>query len=58
LGSVETLRNVIELDGQKAYRVAYCRFDPAGVSVPPGATAEARIDTGTVPLWGYLFGLY
>ena len=55
---VEELRNVIQAEGQKTYGTAYCRFDPKGHSVPPGTTAEARIDTGRIPLWVYLFGLY
>ncbi len=57
-GEVEALRNVIQVDGQKTYRTAYCRFDPHGQPVPPGASAEARIDTGRIAFWLYLLGLY
>ena len=57
-GEVEALRNVIQVDGQKTYRTAYCRFDPQGQTVPPGASAEAEVDTGRIPLWQYVLGLY
>lgn len=57
-GEVETLRNVIQVDGQKTYRTAYCRFDAKGEAVPPGASAEAEIDTGRIAFWLYLLGLY
>jgi multidrug resistance efflux pump len=57
-GAVESLRGIIQLEGQKTYRTAYCRFDAMGYNVPPGATAEARITTGRIPLWIYLLGLY
>lgn len=56
-GRIEYLRNVIQSEGQIAYRVAYCSFDPQSYTVPPGTTAEARIYCGKTCLWFYLFGL-
>jgi len=56
-GQVEYLRNVIQSDGQSTYRVAYCSFDTMGHSVPPGATAEAKIYCGRTCLWFFLFGV-
>ena len=57
-GTVEKLRDVIQTEKEKTYRVVYCSFDSHGLSVPPGATAEARICVGRGPLWVNLFGLY
>ncbi len=56
-GAVETLRNVIQSDGQGNYRVAFCTFDAKGYIVPPGTTAEAMIHYGKTCLWFYLLGL-
>ncbi len=55
-GRLEALRNVIQGDGQKTYRVAYCSFEPGSVKVPPGTTGEARIYYGRSNLWLYLLG--
>ena len=49
-GMVEYLRNVIQSEGQKTYRMAYCGFDPGEYSIPPGTTAESSF-------WSYLFNL-
>ena len=56
-GKVNVLRNAIQMEAQKSYRVAYCSFDPQGYGVPPGTTAEAKIFYGKSCLWLYLFGL-
>ena len=56
-GQVRNLRNVIQADGQKTYRVAYCSFDSRNHSIPPGTTAEARIYYGRSCLWFFLFGI-
>ncbi len=56
-GKVNYLRNVIQADGKRTYRVAYCSFDPQGRTVPPGTTAEARVYYGRSPLLLYLLGL-
>ncbi len=56
-GHVQHLRNVIQAEGQKTYRVAYCSFDSDGRKVPPGTTAEARIYYGRSCLWFLLVGL-
>ncbi len=56
-GEVTHLRNVIQAEGQKTYRVAYCTFDAQDLTVPPGTSAEARIYYGSSCLWYYLFGL-
>ncbi len=56
-GEVVSLRNVIQKEGQKSYRVAYCTFDPEGRNVPPGTTGEAKIFYGTSIFWLFLFGL-
>lgn len=53
-GRIESLRNVIQKDGQQAYRVAYGDFTARGRTVPPGTSAEARIYCGRVNVWEYL----
>jgi multidrug resistance efflux pump len=57
-GTVESLRSVIQTDRQTKYRMAYCTFDDRGLAVPPGTTAEARLDAGRLPFWLWLFGAY
>ena len=56
-GEVQHLRSVIQAEGQKTYRVAYCSFDAGGHDVPPGTSAEAKIYYGRSCLWFYLFGV-
>jgi multidrug resistance efflux pump len=56
-GEVEGLRNVIQGDGGRTYRVAYCRFESRGLAIPPGTTAQARIYYGHSTVWSWLFGL-
>jgi hypothetical protein len=56
-GKVTHLRNVIEGDGEKTYRVAYCTFAAQGLTIPPGTTAQARIYYGDSSLLGYLFDI-
>ena len=56
-GKVMIMRNIIQQDAGKTYRVAYCDFDPRGLNVPPGTSAEARIYYGRTSFWLYLFGL-
>ena len=56
-GKVSYLRNVIQVDGNSTYRVAYCTFSPGNNVIPPGTTAEARIYYGKSCLWLYLFNL-
>lgn len=56
-GEVLRLRNVIQSEGQNSYRMATCSFDRRGVDVPPGTTAEAKIDWGRANFWCFLFGL-
>ncbi len=56
-GEVAALRNVIQMDGNSTYRVAYCTFSPGEYVIPPGTTAEARIYYGKSCLWLYLFNL-
>jgi len=48
---VDVLRDVVEGDGTRNYRVAYCSFDRDGHDVAPGTSAEARIRVGTSSLW-------
>ncbi len=50
-GTVELLRDVVEGDGLRNYRVAYCAFDRNGLEVAPGTSAEARIRIGRSSLW-------
>ncbi|MDT8391165.1 MAG: efflux RND transporter periplasmic adaptor subunit [Lentisphaeria bacterium] len=56
-GKVEHLRNVIQGDGEKNYRVAYCSFDSRGMAISPGTTAQARIYYGASNLWSWIFGM-
>lgn len=56
-GRIEALRNVIQTEGQKTYRVAYGDFTARGLSVSPGTSAEARIYGGTVNVWQYILDL-
>ncbi|MEI8138780.1 MAG: HlyD family efflux transporter periplasmic adaptor subunit [bacterium] len=56
-GQIEALRNVIQTEGQKTYRVAYGDFTSRGKIVPPGTSAEARIYFGKVNVWQYLIDL-
>ncbi len=56
-GTVETLRNVIQGDEQRTYRIAYCSFDPGARVIPPGTTCEARIYYGKSNLWKFIFGI-
>jgi multidrug resistance efflux pump len=56
-GRIEALRNVIQTEGQKTYRVAYGDFTARGRTVPPGTSAEARIYCGTVQAWQFLLDL-
>lgn len=53
-GHIETLRNVIQTEGQQAYRVAYGDFTAGGKTVPPGTTAEAQVFCGRVNVWQFL----
>lgn len=56
-GRIEALRNVIQTEGQKSYRVAYGDFASRGRPVPPGTSAEARIYCGRVNVWQYILDL-
>ena len=56
-GRIEALRNVIQTEGQKTYRVAYGDFTARGRPVPPGTSAEARIYCGPVQAWQFLLDL-
>ena len=56
-GTVQRLRNVIQAEGRKTYRVAYCDFDSQGYTIPPGTTANARIYYGYSCAWFYLFNI-
>ncbi|MCL1856656.1 MAG: HlyD family efflux transporter periplasmic adaptor subunit [Kiritimatiellaeota bacterium] len=53
-GEITELRQVIESDGTRNYQVAFARFDPDGRDILPGASAEARILVGRIPLWRYV----
>ena len=53
-GKIDILRDVVEGTGDASYRVAYASFDPGDTPVTPGTTAEARIRTGTVPIWEFI----
>jgi len=50
-GEVQALRDVMESDGTRNFRVAYCSLDNEGVEVAPGTSADARIRIGKAPLW-------
>jgi len=56
-GRVEALKYVISTEGPRTYRTVYCTFDPGGLNVPAGTTAEVRIFVGRVRLWAWLLGL-
>lgn len=56
-GKVLYLRDVIQTDARGGYRMATCTFDPGGLQVPMGASAEVRIRGGRAPFWSWLFGL-
>ena len=53
-GSITELRQVIEGDGSHNHQVAFASFDPKNTEILPGASAEARIYIGRIPLWKYL----
>jgi len=53
-GHISALRNVIQTEGQQAYRVAYGDFEARGKNVPPGTSAEVRIYCGQVNVWQFL----
>ena len=53
-GRIDVLRDVVEGSSDASYRIAYASFDPGDTPVTPGTTAEARIRTGTVPLWEFI----
>lgn len=53
-GEVDVLRDVVEGDGTRNYRVAYSTLDRAGQEVAPGTSAEARIRVGRSSLWNVL----
>jgi HlyD family secretion protein len=56
-GHVVELRDVIQSDNQKTYRVIYCHFDDQGLTIPPGTSADVNIYTDRSPLWQALLGL-
>lgn len=56
-GQIEALRNVIQTEGQKTYRVAYGNFTARGRTVPPGTSAEVRIYCGKVNVWQFIVDL-
>ena len=56
-GNVMNMRDVIQTEGNKTYRVAYCSFEPGDRVIPPGTTAEARIYYGSSAFWFYLFNI-
>jgi len=56
-GRIEWLRNVIQTEGQKTYRVAYGDFNPGTRTVSPGTSAETRIYYGRVSLWRFVLDL-
>jgi multidrug resistance efflux pump len=56
-GRIESLRNAIQAEGLKTYRVAYGDFTTGGRKVSPGTSAEARVYYGKVSLWQYLLDL-
>jgi multidrug resistance efflux pump len=53
-GKVDILRDVVEGDGTRNYRVAYCTLDREGHAVAPGTSADARIHVGRSSLWNVL----
>jgi len=56
-GKIESLRNIIQGEGQKTFRVAYCSFDPGEYVVMPQTSADARIYYGRSCFWKFLFGI-
>jgi multidrug resistance efflux pump len=56
-GEVVEVRDTIQSEGNRTYRVIYCTFDPRSFSVPPGTTADAQIAVARKPLWRIIFGL-
>ncbi len=56
-GRIEVLRDVIQTDGDAAYRLVYCSLDTQGRPIPPGATGEADILYGRDNFWITLLGL-
>ncbi|MGN0867246.1 MAG: HlyD family secretion protein [Oligosphaeraceae bacterium] len=56
-GTVDYLRNVVQNDGQNAYRMVYCNFDPGDLPIQPGTTAEARIYYARSSFWSFLLNL-
>lgn len=56
-GRIEHLRNAIQAEGLKTYRVAYGDFNTGGRRVPPGTSAEARVYYGKVNLWQFMLDL-
>ncbi len=56
-GHIEALRNVIQTEGQKTYRVAYGDFAARGRTVSPGTSAETRIYCGKVNVWQFILDL-
>ncbi|MDD5705132.1 MAG: HlyD family efflux transporter periplasmic adaptor subunit [Kiritimatiellae bacterium] len=56
-GHVAAVRDAIQSDGQQTYRVIYCPFDPRGLEVPPGTTADAQVRVGRASIWQILFDL-
>ncbi|MCQ2403910.1 MAG: HlyD family efflux transporter periplasmic adaptor subunit [Lentisphaeria bacterium] len=56
-GQVQYLRNIIQNDGEKSYRMAYCLFHSRDYVIPPGTTAEARIYYDRSCFWSFLFNL-
>ncbi len=56
-GQVRYVRDVIQGEGAKTYRSAFCDFNPDGRTVPPGTTAEAWILYDRTSFWAFLFNL-
>ncbi len=54
-GRLVHVRDAIQSEGNQTYRVLYCAFDPAGIPVPPGTSADAQIEVGRSTLWQMLF---
>ena len=56
-GRVDYVRDAIQAEGNQTYRVIYCPFDPQGLPVPPGTTADAQVYVGRSSIWRSLFDL-
>ncbi len=56
-GRVVHMRDVIQSQNQKTYRVIYCTFDDQDLDIPPGTTADVHIYVGRSPLWAALLGI-